>query len=210
MTLLIRDGLNSDIESCLQLDHRYETEHVWQVNLAEEVGQWQVVFKTERLPRKLEVTYPGDEKRLTLALPAEHCFLVAIYRQPPSENVPAEPVEYTGDDNVAGHEDSVDTSEDQQVLGYLTMRHDPVHRIALIQDIVVSRPYRRAKIGSRLLKNARQWAREHQLAQLMVETQTKNYPAISFCQQAGFTFCGFNDHYFRNQDIAVFFSQSLR
>jgi hypothetical protein len=43
-----------------------------------------------------------------------------------------------------------------------------------------------------------------------LETQTKNYPGILFSQANGMVFCGFNDRYFSNGDIAVFFSQTLR
>jgi GNAT superfamily N-acetyltransferase len=177
---VIRDGLDTDIEPCLKLDHFYQTDYVWQMNIQQETGQWQITFKTERLPRTLESAYPADERRLRLALPSEHCFLVAVRKNA------------------------------RDLLGYLTMRSDPVHRIALIQDLVVSQPYRRSRIGSRLLNVARQWAREHDLTQLTVEIQTKNHPGISFCQNAGFVFCGFNDRYFPHQDIAVFFSQSVR
>jgi GNAT superfamily N-acetyltransferase len=79
-----------------------------------------------------------------------------------------------------------------------------------LQDLLVSQAYRRRKIGSRLLNVARNWARQHQLIRLTAELQTMNYPGILFCQRAGLSFCGFNDHYFPNQDIAVFFSESLR
>jgi ribosomal protein S18 acetylase RimI-like enzyme len=74
----------------------------------------------------------------------------------------------------------------------------------------VSRPYRRRQIALRLTKAAATWAREHDLSRLMIETQTKNFPGIRFCEAAGFTFCGFNDRYFPNRDIAVFFCQSVR
>lgn len=80
----------------------------------------------------------------------------------------------------------------------------------MIHQIVVSSAYRRRGIASRLVNVARQWAKEHQLNRLMIETQTKNFPLINFCQNNGFAFCGFNDRYFPNQDIAVFFSTSLR
>ena len=180
LTLLIRDGVNRDIPECLALDHTYETEYVWQMRLQEDTDQRHIVFQTERLPRLLETTWPADDHRLTLALPTEHCFLVAESR------------------------------EHQEILGYLTMRQDPVFGVARLQDVVVSRPYRRRKIGQRLLNVARQWARQHQLVRLTGETQTHNYPAIMFCQASGLTFCGFNDHYFPNRDIAVFFTEALR
>jgi GNAT superfamily N-acetyltransferase len=96
-----------------------------------------------------------------------------------------------------------------EVLGYLTMRTDYAYRLARVLDVVVARSYRNQRIATRLLNIARKWARERDLTQMTMEIQTKNYPGILFCQQRGFTFCGFNDRLFPNQDIAVFFSQSV-
>ena len=180
LSFIIRDGIETDIQACLELDHRYDTEFVWQMRLQEDVNQRQITFQTEKLPRLLETTWQTSEHRLRLALPANQCFLIAESR------------------------------EENDILGYLTMRNDPVYQIAQLQDLVVSRPYRRRRIGSRLLTVARKWAREHELVRLNAELQTRNYPAIIFCQQLGLTFCGFNDHYFPEQDIAIFFGTSLR
>jgi ribosomal protein S18 acetylase RimI-like enzyme len=44
----------------------------------------------------------------------------------------------------------------------------------------------------------------------MAEATTKIYPALSFYQKLGFRFCGFSDHYYVNQDIALFFVLTLR
>jgi GNAT superfamily N-acetyltransferase len=177
---LIRDGLESDIAACLGLDHHYETDFVWQMNLEERAGQWNISFTTQRLPRTLEAVYAANEHRLRLAIPPEHCFLVAVAKDSP------------------------------EILAYMTMRQDPVYHAAWIQDVMVSFPYRRHRIGTRLLNIARQWAKEHDLSHIAIENTTQNYPGIAFCQQSGFKFCGFNDRYFPNQDIAVFFNQSLR
>jgi GNAT superfamily N-acetyltransferase len=178
---LIRDGLETDIQACSALDHSYETDLVWQMQIHSEEGQqWEILFKRERLPRMMTDSMSVDETRLRAALPAEHCFLVATQKDSP------------------------------EILGYLAMYNDRIHRIGQIHDLVVSRPYRRHGIGTRLVNVARQWAKEHGLTRLMLETQTKNYPGIAFCQGNSFTFCGFNDRYFYNQDIAVFFSSSLR
>jgi GNAT superfamily N-acetyltransferase len=176
---LIRDGLESDISGCLALDHSYESEYVWQMSIREETGQWEVRFKPDRLPRMVQAVYPFDEKRIRLSLPPDQCFLVAVGRDQPD------------------------------VLGYLTMRTDHAYGVARLMDLVVARSYRNQRIATRLLNIARQWAREHGLTQISMEIQTKNYPGILFCQQRGFAFCGFNDRLFPNQDIAVFFSQSV-
>lgn len=179
MSFLIRDGLESDIPACLQLDHHYETDLVWQMTVDEKPGHWQIGFLNQHLPRTLETQYLANAERLRLTLPTDHCFLVAV------------------------------TRDTHDPLGYLSMRNDPVYGIARIHDLVVSLPYRRQRIGTRLLTIARQWAKEHGLTKLMIEAATQNFPGIVFAQQSGFRFCGYNDHYFPNQDIAVFFSQSL-
>ncbi|MBZ0294456.1 MAG: GNAT family N-acetyltransferase [Anaerolineae bacterium] len=180
LSLLIRDGVKTDIERCLALDHTYHTEYVWQMRSSQESDHHQITFVRERLPHQITLEYPHNESRLQAALSSQHGFVVAANR------------------------------DDDEILGYLSLHNDPVYRIAYLQDIVVSQPYRNKRIGMRLINVARQWSREHQLMILTVEVQTKNYPGIAFCQQSGLTFSGYSDHHFLNQDIAVFFSQSLR
>lgn len=179
-SLVIRDALGQDIPACLALDHQYETDYVWQMSVAEEGSERQIHFSKQHLPRTMLAGHPADEPRLRYSLQNKQCFLVAA-------------------------EKGRDT-----LFGYLTMQSDPVYKTALLQNLVVGRLYRRRGIGGRLLNVARQWALEHGLNRITLETQTKNYPAILFCQQAGFVFCGFNDQYFPNQDIALFFTQTIR
>ncbi len=176
---LIRDATEDDLAACLSLDHTYTTSHVWQMSVNDSLDQIQITFKTERLPRLMEAVHPADESRMRLCLPAEQCFLVAANRSAP------------------------------QVIGYLTMRYEPIHRVAIVQDIVIDPDARRQHIGSRLLKIARQWASEANAARLMIEVRTKNYPMISFCLANGLIFCGYNDRYLPNKDIAVFFGETL-
>lgn len=177
---LIRDGLPSDIPACLALDHTYATDYAWQMNITENQGDWQINFTRQRLPRTLDLIHTPSEERLRHALPRQQGFLVAV------------------------------SKEQNDLMGYVALYNDMVHDIAWIQDIVVARPFRRHHIGTRLLNVARAWAKEQERSRMMLESRTQNYPAIAFCQQNGLKFCGFNDHYFINQDIAVFFCQSLR
>lgn len=180
LSFVIRDAIEDDIVGCLALDHTYTTEYVWQMRTENNALERHVYFSTERLPRQLETTYEVKADRLIKALSPDHCFLVAVDK------------------------------EETDILGYATMSYNPLLSIAQIHDIVVSLPLRRRRIGSRFIKIARQWAEERYAQRLFLETQTKNYPAIQFAQALGFVYCGFNDHYFLNQDIAIFFYQSLR
>ncbi len=99
---------------------------------------------------------------------------------------------------------------DNEVRGYVDLLMEPWQRIGWVANMAVDRGYRRRGIGSRLMRHARQWAREQGLQMILAEATTKNFPALCFYQKLGFQFCGFNDHYYANQDIALFFARTLR
>ncbi len=96
------------------------------------------------------------------------------------------------------------------VRGYLVMRFDTGAENAWVTDVAVGRMWRRQKIGSMLLSEAYSRAQVRRMQSLTVETQTKNYPGICYCQKHGLTFCGYNDRYYPNHDIALFFGQNVR
>jgi GNAT superfamily N-acetyltransferase len=96
------------------------------------------------------------------------------------------------------------------IHGYVGLTAQAELGIARVGDLVVDRPSRRRGVGTALLKAASQWGREQELGWLLVEVQTKNYPAIRFCRSRGLTFCGYNDHYWPSRDIVLFFGESLR
>jgi GNAT superfamily N-acetyltransferase len=95
-------------------------------------------------------------------------------------------------------------------VGYVNIREEPAQETAWVADLVVDGPYRRQGVGKALLNAAWKWAAERKLRRLIVETQTKNYPAIRFLQRNGLVFCGYNDLYYPNQDIGIFFGLTLR
>jgi GNAT superfamily N-acetyltransferase len=118
-----------------------------------------------------------------------------------------------GEDLLAGwrRRDELLVAEmDGDVCGYVALTIQPEHGLAWVGDLVVDRPRRRRGIGTALLKAAAQWGLKHDLVRLTVEVQTKNYPAIQFCQACRLTFSGYNDRYWPSEDIAVFFTGRLR
>lgn len=101
-------------------------------------------------------------------------------------------------------------AEDEgELRGYLSMTVQRWPAIGWVKNLAVMDKHRRQGIGSDLLRAALSWARERGLDSVLLETQTKNYPAICFCRKHGFAFCGLNDHYYPNQDIAVFFVRGV-
>jgi ribosomal protein S18 acetylase RimI-like enzyme len=99
---------------------------------------------------------------------------------------------------------------DGQVRGYLDLLARPWLGLGWLANMAVDRGYRRQGIGTMLMRHGRQWVRAQGLQAMLVEATTKNYPALRFYRKLGFDFCGFNDHYYPNQDIALFFVQKLR
>jgi len=96
------------------------------------------------------------------------------------------------------------------IVGYAALSMHAAEGAAWISDLAVERAHRRQGVGAALLNAAGEWAKSRGLRRLLIEVQTKNYPAICFCEKLGLAFCGFNDHYYANQDIAIFFARNLR
>jgi GNAT superfamily N-acetyltransferase len=181
-SILVRDGTEDDIAACLALDSRYETDAVMQVYLnGTSAHGWDIGLQRQRLPRPVELSQPVNRTLIRSALDAHHCFLVAQSR----------------DDEASLH-------------GCLVLIADDAHAFGRIQALVVQSKSRRQKVAMRLLAACGTWAKEHHLNRLQAEVHTKNAPAIRFLESAGFSFCGFNDRYFSDESIALFFSLSLK
>ena len=99
---------------------------------------------------------------------------------------------------------------EEQVVGYVSIMQNQIPATTQIIDLVVLRRVRRQGIGSTLVLAAEEWARQHSSHRLMIEMQPKNHPAYCLAQKLGFDFCGYNDRYYLNRDIALFYAKSLR
>lgn len=100
--------------------------------------------------------------------------------------------------------------KDDELVGYLTLIADRETRTARIVDLVVTDKLRRQGIGSALILAAQDWASRQKLRRMMLEMQAKNHAGINLARKMGYDFCGFNDHFFANHDIAVFFTYILK
>jgi len=121
---------------------------------------------------------------------------------------PRSPDELMGHWQEDGYFIVIRTMEDA-IIGFLDAQPWPWQNTLWISNLIIDRQYRRRGFGSTLLKSAARWAEAHDLSQLMIEVQTKNHPAITFAQKHGFQFCGYNECYYPNGDIALFFSHSI-
>jgi ribosomal protein S18 acetylase RimI-like enzyme len=106
--------------------------------------------------------------------------------------------------------DAVLVAVDASVMGYVCVVEQSAATVAWVTDLVVAPDQRRRGIGTALLKAAQDWAVERGSAMLFFESQAKNQPAIRMAHKSGLEFCGYNDHYYANQDVALFFGRTLK
>jgi ribosomal protein S18 acetylase RimI-like enzyme len=95
-------------------------------------------------------------------------------------------------------------------VGYICISENISPTTAWVTDLVVAPSARRKGIASALVLAAEDWAKKRNNRRMILEMQSKNTPAIRLALKIGFEFCGYNDHYYSNQDIALFFAQFLR
>ncbi len=167
----------TDLNACAQLDGSFSTEHVWQMQ-------------------------EGDSSGVTAGVIA---VAFRAIRLPRAVRVPYP----RSMDHLVDHWQAdgcfLVAAEGEEVLGFVDARPVAWNSTAHIANLIVERGSRRRGIGTLLLQSAADWARSRGLRRLLLEAQTKNVPAIEFYQINGARFCGFNDHYYPNRDVAVFF-----
>jgi len=95
-------------------------------------------------------------------------------------------------------------------VGYIILDESMVPSGVWVRNLAVAEEHRRQGIGSALMIYAQEWAIQRRFKKIILETQSKNYPAIRMAIKLGFELSGYNDRYYANQDIALFFSRLLR
>lgn len=96
-----------------------------------------------------------------------------------------------------------------QVIGYIRMNDLVLPHTAWLTDIIVSPRFRRQGVGTALILAAQSWAVDRKNNRALMEMTTKNNPAICMARKLGYEFCGYNDHYYETQDIALYFGRSI-
>jgi len=95
-------------------------------------------------------------------------------------------------------------------VGYVSLLERGLDSMVWVTDLVVDVASRRQGVGSALLASAQDWASGRSYRRFGMEMQSKNLPAIRLAQKFGYEFCGYNDHYYINQDVSIFFAKILK
>ena len=176
----VRPATNADLPNLVAFDHGYSTDYVWQMTAREEEASGETII-TFRTARL--------PRSVRVSVSREPNRLTEAWQKRVCFLVAEE----------AGH-----------LKGYLNLAVAAIPEVAWLADFCVDRRFRRTGVGTVLLAAAAHWARENRLARLIVETQSKNYPAICFALKNGLVFCGYNDRYYPHQDVALFFGMTLK
>lgn len=95
-------------------------------------------------------------------------------------------------------------------VGYIGLSDQQAPATAWVNDLAVRSDLRRQGIASALVLASQEWALQCGLRRMILEMQSKNHAAIRLALKLGFEFGGYSDHYYSNQDIALFFATYLR
>jgi GNAT superfamily N-acetyltransferase len=98
---------------------------------------------------------------------------------------------------------------DKKPVAYISVSLDLAPSSAWITDLAVSPINRRGGIATALVMAAEEWASSKHLKRMIVDMQSKDSPGVKLFRKFGYDFCGYNDHFYANQDIALFFSHYL-
>lgn len=101
-------------------------------------------------------------------------------------------------------------SIDSYPVSYIYLDEDATTGLVRVRDVVVSLEKRRQGIASGLILASEEWACRRERIYMILEMQSKNNPAINLAKKLGYQFCGFQDQYYPNHDLALFFGKSIR
>ena len=95
-------------------------------------------------------------------------------------------------------------------VGYVTFNGAFSQEILWVKDLVVNELYRNKGVATALIQAATAWGTARRYSKLTIEMSSKNYPCINLVRKCGFEYAGFNDNYFNNNDIALFFTRFIK
>lgn len=99
---------------------------------------------------------------------------------------------------------------EDHVIGYVRLEQDETVNRLILKTGGVMPEYRNKGIGSVLMDRVTEIARHNNIRSIVCMVQAKNDPAIHFLLARGFIFCGYQEFFFRNMEIGLFFSKNVR
>jgi GNAT superfamily N-acetyltransferase len=187
----IRPVVASDIPALIALDHNYYSDHVWQLEIS-----------SGKNADPLEVLSSASERVHTASFRQVRLPRQVLVEYP-------YPHETLADDWKA-RSGLLAALLEGSPIGYASLMLNIAPLTTWVTDLVVSFPLRRQGIGKALVMASLEWADQMESQNLVLEMQTRNYPAIQLAYKLGFELCGYNDRHYPDHQIGIFFGKSLR
>ena len=89
----------------------------------------------------------------------------------------------------------------EKVIAYLEMVYEKWNNRMRITNILVEHDFRHKGIGKLLMDKAYEISKNHGARAIVLETQSCNFPAISFCKALEFKIVGFDLQAYSNEDV---------
>ncbi len=120
---------------------------------------------------------------------------------------PVKPYKKRYEDNLINPDEYINNSErqiffalfDNNFAGQIILRRN-WNQYAYVEDICVDVQYRKMHIGERLISTAIKWAKEKELAGIVLETQNNNVTACKFYESCDFEIGGFDKYLYKGID----------
>lgn len=91
--------------------------------------------------------------------------------------------------------------ENNKIIAYIELAEEDWNNRLRVSGIFVEEEYRNNGIGNSLMNKAIEYAIKKGNRAVVLETQSCNYPAISFYKKNGFEIIGFDNIHYSNNDI---------
>jgi GNAT superfamily N-acetyltransferase len=191
----IRPANSADIPTLAAIDPNYTSDHVWQMEFSKQDG------RSVGLTSTAMGLHSDDEAVVAIRFRQVRLPRSVRVEYPRSPHALLEDWE---------HRSGILVAElNGQAVGYACLMQYSPPETTWITDLVVTRALRRQGIGSSLVLAAAEWAATMESRAVVLEMQTKNYAAIQMATKLGFDFCGYNDLFYPNYDVGIFFRRML-
>ena len=98
---------------------------------------------------------------------------------------------------------------DDFLVAYVVVDAKNLPGTARISDLVVMPELRHKGIGRTMLAAVEDWAAKNDFGRVLIEIPMRNYPMTELASHCGYQMCGFMEHYFPNEDPALFYQKRL-
>lgn len=98
---------------------------------------------------------------------------------------------------------------DDFLVAYVVVDTKSLPGTARISDLVVMPELRQKGIGKTMLAAVEDWAAKNAFGRVLIEIPMRNYPMVELASHCGYQICGFMEHYFPNEDPALFYQKRL-